>query len=244
MITVQTHHLFKRFGGIQALRDVCMRMEPGKITGIIGPNGSGKSTLVHVLSGMVPASEGSVTVGKHAEIHGMRPYQAVSYGISRTFQDSRLFLQMTVLDNVLLALGERRPFYAFFERTARAQTEKADAILARTGLLEKKDSLAGKLSYGQRKLLELSRILALDMDIVFLDEPFSGLFPEMTETVCAIVADLKRKWKTIALIEHDMDLVRRLADRIAVMAEGGLLTEGTAEEVLRDIRVAEVYLGN
>lgn len=242
MPILEIKNLTKRFGGVHAVSRLSFGIEKGEISGIIGPNGSGKTTLVHILSGMILPDGGEVIV-EGAEIHHIAPHQISSYGITRTFQDVRLFEQMTVLDNILVALTERNIFGALFEKHSNYHLKKAEEVLQRVGLWEKKNHLAFNLSYGQRKLLEIARTLAMNTEIFLFDEPFAGLFPEMRKIVSDIIRELKKENKTIILIEHDMGLIRDLCDRIFVLDEGKLLAEGNPEEVLGKREVVEAYLG-
>ena len=150
---------------------------------------------------------------------------------------------MTVLDNVLVILTERNVFSSLFEKHGIYHLKKAEEVLRRVGLWEKRNQLAINLSYGQRKLLEIARALGTKAEIYLLDEPFAGLFPEMVKTVSMIIEGLKQSGKTIILIEHDMELIRKLCDYVFVMDEGRLLAEGEPEKVLAQKEVIEVYLG-
>jgi len=242
MIVLEVKNLIKRFDGVHALDDLSLGIEKGKITGIVGPNGSGKTTLINVLSGMFVFNKGTIIVSSE-KLKKIRPYDFSYLGMTRTFQDVRLFNQMTVLDNILVVLTKRNVMGSLFERHNKYHLQKAEEILETIGLLEKKNQLAINLSYGQRKLLEIGRALVMDSEIYLLDEPFSGLFPEMVKTVSGIVKDLKKKGKTIILIEHNMNLIRELCDYLFVMDSGKLLTEGKPDKVLEKKEVIEAYLG-
>lgn len=242
MPIIQTKNLTKRFDGVRAVDDLSISMGKGIITGIIGPNGSGKSTLINLLSGITPATNGSVVIG-NTPLKKIKPYDSASYGLTRTFQEIRLFNQMTVLDNILVVETERNVFSSLFEKHKPFHLNKAEEVLRLVNLWEKKDELAIDLSYGQRKLLEISRALAMNAEIYLLDEPFAGLFPHMIETISNIIKTLKREGKTIVLIEHNMKLIRGLSDYVLVMDDGKLLAEGAPEHVLRKKDVIEAYLG-
>ena len=225
MLTV--HTISKHFDGIHALSGVSLHAKEGMITGIIGPNGSGKSTLVNILTGMTPATTGTVTMkGK----------------FSRTFQDSRLWSNMTVLDTILLSLETRNVFTSLW-RGAALQKD-ALAVIHRIGLEHHIHTQARHLSYGQRKLLELGRALAGNTKILFLDEPFAGLFPETIELVKTILNEERKKGTAIILIEHDMSIIRELCDHVYVLDGGQNVVDGTPEAVLQDASVKEAYLGN
>lgn len=243
MKILKTKNLTKRFDGIKAVNNLSISIEKGKITSIIGPNGSGKTTFVNLLSGMLPINDGVVIIGESERFESIKAHKVSFYGITRTFQDVRLFEQMTVLDNILVVLTERNVFSSLFEKHKQYHLKKAEEVLQKIGLWEKRDQLAVNLSYGQRKLLEIARVLGMKAEIILLDEPFAGLFPEMIKIVSGIVEELKQKGKTIILIEHNMDLIRQLSDHIFVMDEGKLLAEGKPNEVLEKREVVEAYLG-
>jgi ABC-type branched-subunit amino acid transport system ATPase component len=239
---IEIRDLEKRFGGIRALADLSLDIAPGKITAIVGPNGSGKSTLINALSGLMPADGGVVRV-RGVRLARIKDTEVPMYGITRTFQEARLFEQMTVLDNILVVLTRRGVFASIFERHSDYHLRQAEEVLNRVGLRQKKNDLAANLSYGQRKLLEIARALAMRAEIYLLDEPFAGLFPEMTKTVAGILEDLRRERKTVVLIEHNMELIRQLSDWVFVLDSGELLAAGKPEEVLRKKEVVEAYLG-
>ena len=163
--------------------------------------------------------------------------------MTRSFQEVRLFDQISVWDNIMVVLTERRLFPAMLERSKSSYKDKAQSILERVGMWEKKDSLAMDLSYGQRKLLEIGRAIALDVNIYLFDEPFAGLFPQMLERAKAIMNDLRDQGRTIILISHNMDIVRELPDHLVVLDSGTLLAEGNVEEVLASPEVIDAYLG-
>ena len=242
MPILETKNLTKRYEGIAAIDGLSIAFEKGKITSIIGPNGSGKTTLVNVLSGMLPKTSGAVVVdGVRA-----RKFDAsdvAAYGLTRTFQEVRLFAQMPVLDNILVALTERNVFGALFERHNALHLARAEELLTKVGLWEKRHEMAANLSYGQRKLLEIARAQAMNAEIYLLDEPFAGLFPEMVKIIVGIVKELRAAEKTVLLIEHNMDLIRELSDHVIVMDGGKLLAQGEPGTVLAERKVVEAYLG-
>jgi ABC-type branched-subunit amino acid transport system ATPase component len=242
MNIIETKNLTKRYDGVTAVDDLSVCAEKGKITGVIGPNGSGKTTLVHALSGMVPVDQG-VIVAAGVTLKKISASDIASYGITRTFQEVRLFNQMPVLDNILVALTERNVFGALFEKHSGLHLKRAEELLRKINLWEKRHELAGSLSYGQRKLLEIARALAMNAEIYLLDEPFAGLFPEMAKIIVGIVKELRADGKTIVLIEHNVDLIRELSDHVIVMDGGKLLAEGKPSEVLARRDVIEAYLG-
>jgi ABC-type branched-subunit amino acid transport system ATPase component len=243
MNALTTKGLTKEFGGVRAVNELTISIPKGKITGVIGPNGSGKTTLTNVLTGLHTIDGGSVSIAGAIERTRIQPHEVFSAGITRPFQNVRLFEQVSVLDNVLVALTRRSVFGALFERDRKEHAERARAVLERVGLLDKKDAYAAQLSYGQRKLLEIARALATDGEIILFDEPYAGLFPEMVKLVSGIMRELREKGKTIVLIEHDMALIRELCDHVIVMDAGKLLAEGTPTDVLSNKAVIEAYLG-
>ena len=249
MPILSTKNLEKHFGGVHAVDNLSLSFEPGKVTGLIGPNGSGKSTLINAVTGIHKIDGGTIVVGEKTILYKVVRYDIPTYEITRTFQNVRLFEQMTVLDNVLVVLTERNIGGALFEKHGSFHLEKVGEVLTRVGLWEKRDELASSLSYGQRKLLEIARVLAMmhsptgEAEIFFFDEPFSGLFPEMVKIVTSVIKELRDKGKTIVLVEHNMDIIRDLSDYIFVLDAGKLLAEGRPHEVLAKREVIEAYLG-
>jgi neutral amino acid transport system ATP-binding protein len=223
---IHATNVTKSFGGIHALRGVSLACPAGVITGLVGPNGSGKSTLVHVLTKMLPKDGGVI------EITG---------GFGRTFQDVRVFEQMSVLEHILL-MTQARGLIASLRQFTQDE-EKARVILQRVGLSGYEAVYAKDLSYGQRKLLEIGRALATGAPNLFFDEPFAGLFPEMIERVKGIIREEKARGTSIILIEHDMSVIRELCDRLFVLEAGLVIAEGAPEAVLGDPRVLTAYLG-
>ena len=243
MDALETKKLTKEFGGVKAVNNLSISFEKGKIIGLIGPNGSGKTTLVNVLSGMLPIDGGTVVVSGSRELSKIRSHDIMHLGVTRTFQNVRLFEQMPVLDNVLSVITKRGILGSLFEQYKTFHESKAREVLERVGLWEKKNELVENLSYGQRKLLEIGRALAMDADIILFDEPYAGLFPEMVKQVSGIMQELKGEGKTVVLIEHDMAIIRELCDHVFVLDAGALLAEGTPEKVLKQKDVIEAYLG-
>ena len=224
---IEAHHITKHFDGIVAVKDVSLRCEDGKVTALIGPNGSGKSTLINVLTGMLKKDNGNVLLDGQA---------------SRTFQDARVWDNITALDAMLLATETKSPLLSLF--SFETNREKIHELLKRVNLTHHAYAHTKNLSYGQRKLLEIARALATDSKTLFLDEPFAGLFPEMVETVKNIIREEKSKGKAIVLVEHDMSVIRELADYAYVLDSGELIAEGKVEEVLANETVIGAYLGN
>ena len=249
MPLLTTKNLIKHFDGVYAVNKLSLSFEPAKITSIVGPNGSGKSTLINVLTGVHQIDGGEVIVSGTTKLTRIIPHEIPIYGMTRTFQDVRLFEQMPVLDNILVVLTERSIWKALFEKHTKFHLEKAEEVLKKVGLWEKKNELAKNLSYGQRKLLEIARVLAMvesgsgDIEVIFFDEPFAGLFPEMVKVVVTVLKELRAHGKAVVLVEHNMDLIRELSDHLYVLDSGELLAEGKPEVVLARRDVIEAYLG-
>ena len=239
---LETDDISKRFGAVQAIDRLSISIPRGKTTSIVGPNGSGKSTLVNLLSGTLPL-DGGIVIIDGVGLRVVKAHEAPSHGLTRTFQEVRLFDQISVWDNIMVVLTERRLFPAMLERTKSAHREKAQRVLERVGMWEKRRSLAMDLSYGQRKLLEIGRAIALDVNTYLFDEPFAGLFPNMIEPVKERMRELLADGRTLIFISHNMDIVRELPDRIVVLDSGTLLAEGDVNEVLSSEEVIEAYLG-
>lgn len=238
------------FGGFRALDGASVRLSSRMVTGLIGPNGAGKSTLFGVLAGAVEAASGEVLLEKRPVTrHG--PVWRARHGLTRTFQISRELAGLSVLENVLLArpnaLGEG-VLSALFARSAvraaeEAAIEKARGLLARVDLWHLADKPAGALSGGQKKLLELCRALMLDPRIVLLDEPSAGVNPTRIGEITEFIRTLQQEGMTFGMVEHNMDMIRSLCDRVYVLAEGRVLTEGHFDEVITNLQVASAYLG-
>ena len=226
MISVQK--LDKHFGGVFAVHNCSFTVRENTITSLIGPNGAGKTTLFNLVCGIIKPDGGSVFLhGK--EITGLCPHVIANLGISRTFQQARLFRNMSVRDNLLLAKS-------CSDRELKAVLHKVHFPL---GL----DTRASDLSYGQTRLLEIARALLKPHKLLLLDEPTAGVNPFVRRELKQILLDLKKEGDTILLIEHDMDFVMSISDEVIVMAEGSVLTRGTPKEVQSDKRVLEAYLG-
>ncbi len=239
---LQTEEISKHFGAVTAVDQLSISVLRGKITSIVGPNGSGKSTLVNLLSGVLPL-DGGIVVIEGARFSVVRAHETPGHGITRTFQEVRLFDQITVWDNIMVVLTQRSLFPAMLERTKRSHTERAQEILETVGMWEKRRSLAMDLSYGQRKLLEIGRAMALNVSIYLFDEPYAGLFPQMVERVKVIMKGMRDNGGTLIFISHNMSIVREISDYIIVMDSGQLLTEGEVSEALGRQEVIDAYLG-
>lgn len=241
--------LNKHFDGVVALDNFSCDVQPGEILGIIGPNGAGKTTLFNVLTGFVQPDSGSAEI-KNKSTLNKAPHYVYKLGMSRTFQKLRLIRQMSVLDNVKLAFpaqsGEHIWYPFFHPKKMNAQElqnkEKSLDLLRQAGLAQKADRLAGELSYGQQKLLSLLICLASDPELILLDEPVAGINPAMIEKISEIIRDLPSKKKTVMLIEHNIDVVMDLCDRIVFMDIGRKISEGTPDKVRNDPKVIKAYI--
>jgi branched-chain amino acid transport system ATP-binding protein len=240
----------KSFGGMLAVDDVTASVKHGEIVGLIGPNGAGKTTLFNLIAGSLRPSAGRILL-KGEPLEMAPPHARIRRGLGRTFQIARPFARMTVVENVLLAAqrqeGERiLPNWFFPGRVAGEERDnflKAMALLDIVTLGRLAHELAGRLSGGQRKLLELARILMADPEIILLDEPAAGVNPTLLEVIIDKIAEINRRGVTFLIIEHNMDLIARLCGRAVVMAGGRVLSEGTPDEIARDPRVVEAFLG-
>ena len=239
---IQTQDVTKQFSGVKALDGLTLTIPIFGMTSIVGPNGSGKSTLVNLLTGVLPYDDGIVMIETNA-FKVIHAHETPEHGITRTFQEVRLFDQMTVLDNMMVVLTNRKLFGSLIERSKASHREKAEQLLKQVGMWYKRDSLAGELSYGQRKLLEIGRAMALDVQVYILDEPFAGLFPQMLERVKDLLRDMRASGRTVVFISHNMDIVRELSDHIIVLESGELLLSGEVEDILSRPEVIRAYLG-
>ena len=241
---LQTRNLTKRFGGFVAASDVTMQVASGARHALIGPNGAGKTTLINLLTGFLEPSSGSVLL-RGEDVTSRSQHQRVKLGLARTFQINRLFADMTVLESVTLAVCEQRGIGARFWKPVGAHSEAIDEaaeLLARLRLLDVAHHRTKDLAYGKQRLIEIALALAARPSVLLLDEPAAGVPTSESRELFETIARLPRE-VTILLIEHDMDLVFRFADRISVLVSGALLTEGAPEAIAADPRVKEVYLG-
>jgi len=241
----------KSFGGVAAVQNCTLSISPNTVTAIIGPNGAGKSTLMNLIGGLYHPDSGKI-IFNNQDITILPHFKHASAGLIRTFQIARELTNLTVFENVVLA-GQsdalENPFAAFLKpgfirREEQRIAKRAQDILKKLGLFRLADDLAGSLSGGQKKLLELARALMLDPKLILLDEPATGVSPPMVRELARTILSLRDEGLTIGLIEHDMELVEELSDQVHVMAEGRVLISGTFNEVVSDKRVVDAYLGN
>lgn len=251
MALLEVRQLTKHFGGLTAVGDVNLELHEGELVGLIGPNGAGKTTLFNLLTGVYEPSEGTVSLDGHL-LNGKSPDKIASLGLSRTFQNIRLFKNMTVLDNVLVGMGNHQKpnLLASFLRLPKFYTNEAQLkeqaldLLAIFDLDKEADTLAKNLPYGQQRRLEIVRALATKPKILFLDEPAAGMNPQETAELTALIRRIKEEFGiTIILIEHDMSLVMEVTERIYVLEYGRLIAHGTPDEIRNNKRVIEAYLG-
>ncbi len=249
MIVVEDMH--KHFGGFHAVDGASLEIRQGSITGLIGPNGAGKTTLFNVIAGRLPPTSGRVTMAGQ-DITGLPPHELFHKGLLRTFQIAHEFSSMTVRENLMMVPSDQSGetlWNAWFGRGRIAQEErelvrKADEVLDFLTISHLKEEKAGNLSGGQKKLLELGRTMMVDAKIVFLDEVGAGVNRTLLNTIGdAIVRLNKERGYTFCVIEHDMDFIGRLCDPVIVMAEGRVLAQGSAKDIMQNEAVIEAYLG-
>ena len=247
---LRVQHVTKRFGGLVAVDDASFDVKRGEVFALIGPNGAGKTTLFNCITGIFPPSEGQVVFNGH-DIAGAKPHQAAALGIARTFQNIRLFEYMSALDNVRVGQHCRtnsKLWDSLFKtpherREEREITERAMELLQFVGIDRHAENYARNLAYGQQRRLEIARALATQPQLLLLDEPAAGFTPQEKVELMRLVDKILARGITVFLIEHDMKVVMGISRQIAVLDHGERIALGTPEEIRRDPRVIEAYLG-
>ena len=246
---LRTEGISKAFGGVQALSDCSVEVERGSIAGLIGPNGSGKTTLFNMITGYGRVDSGDVYLND-TKITGLAPDKVFALGIGRTFQLTRVFSRLTVMENMIVAAhhkeraGQTGRLHNPFARAGGPATRKrAMELLEFTGIVKLAGDRAETLSYGQRKLLELSYVLIADPEIILLDEPAGGVNPTLIGTISERIRELNRQGTTFLIVEHNMEFVMGLCDRVTVLDYGNAVVSGPPGVIRNDRRVLDAYLG-
>ncbi|HCW04481.1 MAG TPA: ABC transporter ATP-binding protein [Clostridium sp.] len=246
--------LTKNFGGIMAVSNINMEVKKGEIAGVIGPNGAGKTTFFNLLTGIYKPTSGVIEYSLDKEINNkdLKPHKIAAYGISRTFQNIKLFKEMTVLENVLIGYHNNLNYTVFssffrlpgFSKGERKAREEALELLKVMGLFDKKDELAKNLPYGEQRKLEIARAMATKPQVLLLDEPAAGMNPQETKELTELIRKIRKDFSlTIILIEHDMSLVMDICEKLFVFDYGKLIAKGSPIEVQNNPEVIKAYLG-
>ena len=243
-VLLKAQGISRSFGGLQALRGCDLEVQQGSITGLIGPNGSGKTTLFNVITGYVKPDEGTVNF-EGADITGFDPDKVFARGIGRTFQLTRIFARMTVLENMLIAIQHEEGWLRGMTRSksSKAEVDNAREWLDFVGITRLAELEAGSLSYGQRKLLELAYVLVANPDVILLDEPAGGVNLTLINQIAEKIRELNAQGKTFLIVEHNMEFVMNLCDSVTVMNQGCNLVTGKPAEVRSNPQVLDAYLG-
>lgn len=244
MTHLKVEHLGKNFGGIAALVGVTLEVQPGERRAIIGPNGAGKSTLFNLIAGELSPSSGKIYLGER-DITGLPVYERANLGLAHTFQRNNLFMGLTVFENVRLAVQHRQRVARQWFRPAssfESVTQVSEGLLEQVGLIEQRHQVVKTLAYGQQRALEVALALATGPQVLLLDEPTAGMSPAETGEMARLIETLPRSL-TMLIVEHDMDVIFSLADRITVLHYGQVIGEGLPVEVRANPLVQEIYLG-
>lgn len=243
MSLLEVYQVSKAYGGIQALENCSISVEQGTITGLIGPNGSGKTTLFNIITGYERPDTGSISYNRRP-ITGASPERIFGYGIGRTFQITRIFSRLTVLENMHVAVRRRGAKGALGHWSSSQESRQALELLDFVGIVDLKDMPAGNLSYGQKKLLEFAFILIAEPQIILLDEPAGGVNPTMLNQLANRIRTMNKRGMTFVVVEHNMEFVMGLCDRVMVLHRGKKIAEDTPQEVRNNPSVLEAYLGD
>jgi neutral amino acid transport system ATP-binding protein len=242
-MSLEAKEIVKDFGGIRAVGGVSFHIPKGTITGLIGPNGSGKTTLFNLVTGFLPIDEGEIWY-RGSRIDGFKPHQIVELGIIRTFQNTRIFPKLTVLENMLVPTRSNRISNLVRSPQKDGRAEKALRLLESIGLASYAHDPASSLSYGQGKLLELVLSFMVDAEMILLDEPFSGINPTLQTRINLWIEEENNRGKEFIVIEHNMDVIMNICHHIVVMHHGQKLAEGEPAVIQQNEEVLEAYLGD
>ncbi|MCB9503237.1 MAG: ATP-binding cassette domain-containing protein [Deferribacteres bacterium] len=250
MATLELQHISKSFDGLKAIDDLSIRFERGSVTSLIGPNGAGKTTLLNLVSGLISPDSGKILYNNQ-KLNGLAPWQRADRGFGRLWQDVRIFQNLTVLDNILLA-RKNHPgeliFKNIYQLNCIKQFEKeniehANRWLEFVGLNKKQQTLARDLSYGQQKMLAFARLLNNDANVLLLDEPTSGVHPRFVEKIIDLIRNIAKNGKTIIIIEHNFNVVAQISHTICLMIKGRIELQDNPNKVAQSLLLKEVYLG-